>query len=241
MNVLMDPKKTSLMRLVTLSALCVSFVVNGENENVLRVDFSKINAGGRRSDTVVGTFYSINGRMVIKVSSPITQFMLVDSLCTLIYNPLEQTGVQIRRKNRAFLPCFHAFMGFFSRVTAVPGLNFHIKGTQKRNDSLYTQWVPDDRKSSFNGRIETVHYKDTPVRTSTYDGKSRLMYEMLYSHDTLIDGHHIPMHIATVEVWKNNTVREDVFFSKLAVGKTIPSEILHFKIPSEIPIKVIEW
>jgi hypothetical protein len=228
--------------LVRLLVLFIPFAVSGESDDVIKVEFTKVKAEKGRSDSVEGTIYSFERRLMIKIDCPIAQHMVVDSLSTLIYNPSEQACVQICRKSGAFLPVFSTFFGFFSAGgRIVPEVQFKISGTVKRGDSLYTQWAPDPRKTSFRGRIETAYYQDKPVSISTFDGKSRLLSLMLFSQDTLIKGAHIPLAITTCDIQKRDTVRERVSFRNLSIGGTIPESVRCFRVPPEVPCKVIEW
>ncbi|MBN2189165.1 MAG: hypothetical protein JW699_06910 [Chitinispirillaceae bacterium] len=231
-----------IIPLVRILVLFIPLTVSGESDEIIQVEFAKIKVEKGRSDSVEGTIYSFESRLLIKIDRPIDQRMVVDSLSTLIYNPSEQACVQIRRKSRAFLPVFSSFFDFLNAAgRIVPEQHFTIKGTVKRGDSLYTHWAPDHKRTSFRGRIETVYYRDKPVSVSTFDGKSRVLSLMLFSRDTLIKGFHLPMEITTCEIQKRDTVREKVSFRNLSMGGALPDSIRCFRIPPEVPCEVIEW
>lgn len=193
------------------------------------------------NDTVLGALYYTGGHMVIVVRLPIKQYMVIDSLQTIIYNPSEHTGIRITRKTSAFLPFFNTFIGFFKGEQFVPQVNFKIKTSAKKNDSLFTEWVPDAGKTDFRGKFETVFYRDKPVRATTSDKKGNLLYQMSFGHDTLIDGAHIPLEISTRTPTPSGSIQEDVEFRNVSINKPIPSEVTNFKIPPDVPIKVLEW
>ena len=212
----------------------------GQAHGTLNVDFTKVKSSKSGYDTINGNLHWFENRMVIKVTAPIVQFMSIDSLQTIIYNPMEQKGIRINRKTAAFLPFFNTFIGFFKGEQVVPQANFTIRASVKKNDSLYTEWGPDGNAASFRGKFETVFYRDKPIRATTYDKKGNLLYRMSFGHDTLIDGAHIPLRISTQTQVPSGSMFEDVEFRNISINQPIPSEITNFKIPAGVPIKVLE-
>jgi hypothetical protein len=213
----------------------------GEVAKFLTADFTKIKKSESTGDTVKGSAHWFENRLVIKVTAPIAQYMVIDSLQTIIYNPSENTGIRMIRKTRDFLPFFNTFSGFFKGEQVAPQVNFKIKTSVRKNDSLYTEWVPDGGKTSFRGKFEAVFYNDKPVRATTYDKKGALLYQMSFGHDTLINGTHVPLRIRARTPARSGSILEDVEFSNVSVNKPIPGEIAKFKIPPEASIKVMEW
>jgi hypothetical protein len=207
----------------------------------LQVSFTKIETRVSSIDTVKGTIYSFDGRMVIAIVYPITQFMLIDSLTTLIYNKEERVAVQIQRKSRSILPFFHTFIGFFSGEQAIPVMYFKIDQSFKKGDTLITCWVAKDKKSGFKGKIETAYWKDRPISTSSIDKKGRVLSRMVFSNDTMVSGKHVPLRIVTRTMQGADTLCEDVSFSNLQIGTPVPDSIRKITIPSDIPVKVLEW
>jgi hypothetical protein len=225
--------------------LCIAVLeaalLNNAVNSTLRVDFTKIESRNRNIDTVKGSIYSFENRIVVSISSPITQIMIIDSFTTLIYNPGEHSGVQIRRKAPSFLPFFQTFIGFFKGDQAIPAMYFRIAQSSKKGDTLFTSWVPADKKSGFKGRLETAYWKDRPVRTSSIDNKGRLLSRMLFSRDTLVNNKHVPLQIVTLTVQGSDTLQEKVTFGNLLINDPVPDSIRRFIVPSDVSIKVLEW
>jgi hypothetical protein len=206
----------------------------------LTADFVKVERQKEINDTVRGTLYYFSGRMVITIHSPITQYMLIDSMQTLIYNPSEHAGIKINHKAGAFLPFFHTFAGFFKGNQVVPQVNFKVKESVKKGDSLYSQWIPRDYTTAFKGRFETVYCNDRPVRATTYDKKGAVIGLMTFDQDTLINGTDIPLTIATLTPSRSGPVSESVKFRNVLLNKAIPFAIENFKIPSDVQVKELE-
>jgi outer membrane lipoprotein-sorting protein len=220
----------------------IAFLAEGGQANrTLTVDFKKIKTVKAASDTVKGTLFQFKNRMIIKVTAPIEQFFLIDSGTTVIYNSNEHSAIRLNSKAPAVMPFFNTFVGFFKGAQVVPQVNFRIKSSEKRGDSLYTQWVPDGDQTSFRGKFETVYYNDKPVRASTFDKKGILLYRMTFGHDTLISGAHVPLLISTLTPAGPGPILEDVEFRNVSVNRPVPADIVNFKIPDGVPIKVIEW
>ena len=229
----------------TSVALCIGvlvWMVNSEGSDIsLRVDFAKILNRNNIHDTVTGTIYSFDNRMVISITHPITQFMLIDSLTTLIYNKEERAVVQIKRKSRSILPFFHTFIGFFRGEQAIPVMYFKIDQSSQKGDTLITCWVAKDKKNGFKGKIETAYWKDRPVSTSSIDKKGRVLSRMVFSNDTMVTGKHVPFRIVTHTMQGADTLCEDVLFSNLQIGTPVPDSIRNIAIPPDVPVKVLEW
>lgn len=207
----------------------------------VNADFVKVEHQHINNDTVRGALYYTGGHMVILVRFPIEQYMVIDSLQTLIYNQSERTGIRIIGKTRAFLPFFNTFIGFFKGDQVAPQVNFKIKTSVRENDTLYTEWRPDGGKTSFTGKFETVFYNDRPVRATTCDKKGAILYQMSFGHDTVIGGAHVPLRISTRTPARIGSILEEVEFRNISVNKPVPDEIANFKIPDGVQVKVIEW
>jgi hypothetical protein len=213
----------------------------GEIRNEVSVDFTKIEMKHSRSDTVHGAIYSFEGRKVVKIGFPIVQYILIDSFSTLIYNPGERAGVQIRRKNITFLPFFQTFIGFFQGDKAFPLMHLRISASTINKDTLRTRWVPEDKSSRFHGFFEMVYCNDVPISVGTYDKKEKLLSQMLFSCDTIIAHHHVPLRIKTVTINNADTMLEDVTFHGVKIRDTVPGDVRDFKMPADVPVRVVEW
>lgn len=225
--------------LISLTLLCPRISADGSSP--LRVSFTKIESRASAADTVIGTVHSFDGRMVIAVTSPIIQYMLIDSAKTLIYNKDERTAIQLQQKGRLFLPFFHTFIGFFGGDQAIPVMDFKIRGSRKSGDTLVTTWAPKDKKTGFKGRIETVYWKDRPVQTRSLDNRGRELSRMEFSNDSLVNGRHVPFGIVTFTPNGAGMQREEVTFRDLAIGEPVPDSIKTMTIPAGIPVTVLEW
>jgi hypothetical protein len=235
--------KWGMMRIsITLCIIVLIWMVHSEGSNIpLSVDFTKILNRNNIHDTVTGTIYSFDNRMVISITHPINQYMLIDSLTTFIYNIDERSATQLQRKNPTFLPFFQTFAGFFGGDQAKPVTFFKIDNSRKTGDSLITTWVPKDKKTGFNGRIEMVYWNDRPLRTRSIDKKGRVLLRMEFSNDSLVRGRHVPFKILTRTVSGTDTLREEVAFRNLYLGMPPPDSIKTLRIPHDVPVKVLEW
>lgn len=231
------------MALLITITLCVflSAFPFSKPSSAIQVSFTKIESRVSSIDTVKGTIHSFDNRMVIVAAYPITQFMFIDSLTTLIYNKEERTAVQIRRKSRSILPFFHTFIGFLSGEQGIPVIQCKINQSSKRGDTLITNWVARDKKTGFKGKIETAYWKDRPLSTSFIDKKGRMLSQMVFSNNTMVNGRNVPLRIVTKTLQGADTLHEDVSFSSLLIGMPVPDSIKKIAIPPDIPIKVLEW
>jgi hypothetical protein len=226
-------------------ALCITilvWMVHSEGLFIpLSVDFTKILNRDRGHDTVTGKIHSFENRMVISVTHPINQYMFIDSLSTFIYNIEERSAIQLQRKSRSFLPFFQTYVGFFGDGQAIPVMFFKIDKSRKSGDSLVMTWVPKDKKTGFNGRIETVHWKDRPLSTCSIDKKGRILTRMEFSNDSLLNGRHVPFRMLTYTISGTDTLREEVLFRNLHIGMPPPDSIKIMRIPSDVSVKVLQW
>jgi hypothetical protein len=233
--------KNLFAKIGTLIAFVSLSAGGGEFNKTLSADFTKTKSGGSGVERVAGNLFWLGDRMVVTITSPIRQFFLIDSESTLIYNSGERSAVKLHSKNPAVLPLFTTFIGFFKGEQMVPRAKFRIKSSVKRGDSLYTQWVPEGDDVFFKGNFVTVYCVDEPVRAATYDNKGNLLYRMTFGHDTLIDGTRVPLRISTLTPVCSDSTLEEVDFRNVSVNKPVPAGIVNFKIPPEVPIKVLEW
>lgn len=237
-------RKNSLKKIGTLVVFVALSVGGGEVKRTLTADFTKCTktkSGMSGVESVKGNLYGFENRMVIKVTSPIIQYLIIDSGTTVIYNSGERSAFRLLSTNPAVFPFFATFIGFFKGDQMVPQVNFRIHSSVKRGDSLYTLWVPGGDKNTFRGEFETVYCNDNPVRVTTSDKKGKLLYQMTFGHDSLIDGARVPLRISTLTPVRSDSLLEEVEFSRVSVNKPIPDDITHFKIPPDVPIKVLKW
>jgi hypothetical protein len=220
---------------------CSGPTVSGGQVGSIAVDFIKTSGYNTITDTAQGTIYNFDGRLIIKVISPLSQYMIIDSLETIVYYPNERKVLIIRRTVRSFIPLFQTFVGFFRNDNPIPVLNFRISESQRKGDSLITRWTPRDKKVKFSGNLEMIYWRDMPVSTTSYDRKGRIVAQMLYSQDTTINGRHVPLHISSRLIQGKDALIETMSFRSLALDADIPPEVRGFKVPDDINPEVVQW
>jgi hypothetical protein len=179
--------------------------------------------------------------MVIKVTAPIAQFMIIDSSSTLIYNCGERSAIQFRSNSSAAMPLFQVFFKLYQGNQLLPPSPFKQGTTQKSGDTLHSTWILETKKKTSPVRFESVYYKDEPVMEGLYDAKGMCISLLQFSKDTLINGRHVPLRISSSVPQGSLMLIETVSICHLLTNANVPEEILHFKLPPEIPVKVIEW
>lgn len=224
-----------------LTAFLALSVAGAAPNRSLSVDFIRTKALKNNTETVTGTLYQSGDRIIINVTAPVAQFVVIDSASTLIYNPGERSAIQFHRRNTVVMPLFQTFLGFLQNDQIAPPPGFIMGTSERQGDSLRIRWVPEPRKTSLHGRFETIYCKDKPVRAGMYDKRGNLIYSQRFSRDLLVHGHHVPLLISSQTLQDSDTLNETVLFSNFAAEEVVPDEILRFKIPADVPIKDIEW
>jgi hypothetical protein len=218
--------------------------MDNEKTIPLHADFSKISHSLSKPsifDTIRGVLYSNYSKMFIKVTHPVLQLMIIDSTSSLIYYPEEKSALLLKRSNRPFMPFFQMFINFIRNEQPAPDIHFSLEESIKKDDTLYTFWIPSENRIKHKLRVTMAYCSDRPLSTSTFDKNGHLIGRMRYLSDTLLGGNHVPKRIM-METAQNTDVRyDDVVFSDILFGGPFSPELLNFHIPVGVPVKEMEW
>ncbi|HAJ80607.1 MAG TPA: hypothetical protein DCO75_12650 [Fibrobacteres bacterium] len=211
--------------------------VSGIKAETVKVDFKKVSS----TDTIMGTFYIFDNKMVSYVKYPVLQIMVIDSLQTLIYYPNEKTALFYKRTTSAIMPLFNMFLSFFYDRQFLSEINFILISSQKKDDTLITSWSTNNKKKKLTFTADMAFYNDKPLYCKTYNYKKDLTNKIDFFDYIIINGHDVPMKIQSTATENKKIFNESIQFTNPSINQPVPKEIKEFHVPAQTLVKEIKW
>ena len=238
------PKTAKLTALLLFTSLLCT-ALHAAPLKILSLDFARELTEGDKKETITGTLhYDVKAaRVVVEVTEPLKQIMVVQDKVLEIYYPVENQAFRFIAKGRIPLPFIESILQSTQAEYGLTAIGYSLDKHEIVDDVLYTHWTPPKKTKdklgpvilgSRDGRLISAEVK-------TPDGK--LNAKSFYRNHTRLGDSHIPMEVTSSIYGPNSEVleHEHVVYSNSQLNAQPPAPILQFEIPESVEVKEVEW
>lgn len=233
-----------LRYLILLFMLCPfgGDLVYGQIARSMSVEFTQITIKGASREAVKGNiYYQAPKRVVLKVTEPVYQWMVLERNTMLIYYPNEQKAFRFSSENPFSLPFFQAFVGVLKDDFGLSEAGFTLARNEMKEDTLLTYWKPPKQAKNILGNTMIGLARDRLVFVEVQDAKGKTLVKTTYRNHFQYGEVFFPLEIASVQYQGSSSIIEEVTYANPQFNVTLPQEIVDFRIPLGIEVKEIEW
>jgi len=184
-------------------------------------------------------YYKAPFKTVIKITAPINQWMILEDKEMIIYYPDDKKAFHIISSVNPFsMPFFRAFIGVVKEDYGLTELGYTLANYETNDNSLISHWNPPKKLSKFLGEF-ILEFKDNKIiRVELKNPKGKTLSKSLYKNHILYDAIYFPLEISTVLYLELGSTFEKVIYKNPQFNSLLPKEIVDFKIPGDIEVKL---
>ena len=212
---------------------------------ILSLDFTRELTENNKTETLAGTlhFDVKTARVVVEVTEPLKQIMVVQDKVLEIYYPIENQAFRFIAKGRIPLPFVESIIQSTQAEYGLTAIGYSLDRHEIAEDVLYTHWTsPKKAKDKLGGIIlGTRAGRLISAEVKTSDGK--LAAKSIYGNHAKLGGSYIPMEVTSSLYGPKSEVLEyeRVIYSNPHPNVQPPPSLLQFEIPESAKVKEMEW
>ena len=238
------PKNSKLtVPLLLTSLLCTT--LHAAPLKTLSLNFTRELTENNKTERTAGTLhYDVKAaRVVVEVTEPLKQIMVVQDKVLEIYYPVENQAFRFITKGRISLPFVESIIQSTQAEHGLTAIGYSLDRHEIMDDVLYTHWTPPKKAKDKLGTIILGSWagKLTSAEAKTPD--DQLAAKSFYRKHTKFGDSHIPMEVTSSLYGPKSEVleHERVVYSNPRLNPQPPTLILQFEIPKSARVKEVKW
>lgn len=187
-----------------------------------------------------GHIYYNNKKTILKITDPISQWMIIDSKSIIIYYPVEKEAMKINCSLPVALPFLDLFINVINENFGLAELGYHVEKNEFKNDTLYTYWGPAEKNRGSMGQVIFALVNNKIVFSESKDPQGKTIFKTFYQDHITSRTKYIPLKMTILKFFETGITIEDIVYANPVFNQPLPKEIINFRIPDNITIEVIE-
>ena len=240
---------TRRRRLLT-SGVCIvgvfllfSQVGQGAVLETFQADFARESSSGVKGEILRGrvSFEASAGRLLVEVSGPVHQWMVLQGKETLLYYPEQQQAFRMISKTDTSMPFFKVIWSCFKEDFDLARQGFKMARYEKKGTTLLSIWTPPANLSKLVGEATLEYDGNKLMRVEHKTAHGNMLSRAVFRQHTVFGGYAFPLEVAISYGSKQGVTDERVVYSNPRFNTPLPAVVRDFKIPAGIKVQDIEW
>ena len=211
----------------------------------LSLDFTRELTENGKTEHIAGILhYDVKAaRVVVEVTQPLKQIMVVKDKALEIYYPIEKQAFRFISKGRIPLPFVESIIQSTQAEYGLTAVGYSLEKHDIVDKVLYTYWAPPEKAKEKLGTVILGMRDDRLISAEVKNPKGYIIARSHYQDHSKIGVSYIPMKVTSstygpkVEVLQS----EHILYSNAQVNVDSPNPMLNFTIPKSVEVKEIKW
>ena len=232
----------------SISILFISLFVNALHAaplKTLSLDFTRELTENDKTEHIVGTLHydAKEARVVVEVSEPLKQIMVVKDKVLEIYYPVEEQAFRFISEGRIPLPFVESIIQSTQAEHGLTAIGYSLKEHDIVDKVLYSYWSPPEKAKDQLGTIILGMQDDRLISAEVKNPKGHIIARSYYQHHSKVGMNYIPMIVTSSTYDEKSEVlqHEHIVYSNPQVNADPQNPILNFTIPESVKMKEIKW
>jgi hypothetical protein len=242
-------KKQMLKNLkFVITLLFTLFLVNALHAaplKTLSLDFTRELTEDNITEHIAGTLhYDVQVvRVVVEVTQPLKQIMIVKDNVLEIYYPVEKQAFRFTSQGRIPLPFVESIIQSTQAEYGLTAIGYTLDRHDVVDRVLYTYWAPPKKAEDKLGPIILGMHDDRLISAEVKNPNGHIIGRSRYQNHTKIGINYIPMTVTSTTYDEKSEVHqhEQIVYSNPQVNAEHTNTILNFMIPESVEVKEIKW
>ena len=231
---------------ITLLLTCfLCHVLHASPLKTLSLDFTREVTENDKTERIAGTLHydAKAARVVVEVTQPLNQIMIVKDKFLEIYYPAEKQAFRFISEGRIPLPFVESIIQSTQVEHGLTAIGYSLEKHDIVNEVLYTHWEPPKKAKDKFGPIILGMQNDRLISAEIKNSKGYIIARSHYQNHSKIGISYIPMVVTSSAYDSKSEViqHEHIVYSNPQVNVESPNPILSFAIPESVEVKEVKW
>ena len=223
----------------------LAFSLHGAPLKTLSLDFKRELTENNKTEHIAGTLhYDIKAaRVVVQVTKPLQQIMVVKDKVLEIYYPKEKQAFRFVSEGRIPLPFIESILQSTQAEYGLTAIGYSLNKHDIVDEVLYTYWKPPEKAKDQLGTVILGMHDDKLISAEVKNPKGHIIARSFYQDHSKIGINYIPMKVTSSTYGAKSEVLqfEKIVYSNPQVNEKTQNPILNFRIPESVKVKVVKW
>lgn len=211
----------------------------------LSLDFTRELTENGKTEHIAGTLhYDVKAaRVVVEVTKPVKQIMVVKDNVLEIYYPVEKQAFRFTSEGRIPLPFIESIIQSTQAEYGLTAIGYTLDKHDVVEEVLYTYWKPPEKAKDTLGRVILGMHNDRLISAEIKNPEGYIIGRSRYQKHSKIGINYIPMAVTSSTYGEKSEVLrfEKIAYSNPQVNLELPNPILNFTIPESVEVKETKW
>ena len=217
--------------------------INADPLGTLSLKFTRDLTENGKTEHITGTLhYDIKAaRVVVEVTEPIQQIMIVKDRVLEIYYPVEKQGFRFIAEGRIPLPFIESIIQATQAEYGLTTIGYTLGKHEIVDNILYTHWNPPEKAKEDLGIVILGMLDEKLMTAEVKHPEGHIIAKSLYQNHRKFGNNYIPMKVVSSTYGTKSEIlqQEQVVYSNPQTNTKNP--ILSFKIPETVSVKEVKW
>lgn len=217
--------------------------VIAEQLSSLSLEFTREVTEQNKTEHLAGTLhYDVKAaRVVVEVTKPIQQIMIVKDRVLEIYYPVEKQAFRFIADGRIPLPFIESIIQSTQAEYGLTALGYTLGKHDIVDKILYTHWNPPEKARDQLGTVILGMSDEKLLTAEVKHPEGYIIAKSQYQNHSKFGNNYIPMKVISSSYGTKSEIlqQEQVVYSNPQTNTK--NSILSFKIPKSVSVKVVKW
>ena len=231
--------------IVLLLMFLVASALHAAPLKTLSLDFTRELTENGKTEHIAGTLhYDVKAaRVVVEVTKPVKQIMVVKDNVLEIYYPVEKQAFRFISEGRVPLPFVESIIQTTQAEYGLTAIGYALDKHDVVEEALYTYWKPPEKAKDTLGSVILGMHNDRLISAEIKNPEGYIIGRSRYQNHSKIGINYIPMAVtsSTYNAKSEVTQHEEIIYSNPEVNAKTPNPMLNFTIPESVEVKESKW
>lgn len=237
--------KNSVFFTILLFILLLVDVLYAAPLKTLSLEFTRELTENGKTEHIAGTLhYDVKAaRVVVEVTKPVKQIMVVKDNVLEIYYPVEKQAFRFISEGRVPLPFVESIIQTTQAEYGLTAIGYTLDKHDVVEEVLYTYWKPPEKAKDTLGSVILGMHNDRLISAEIKNPEGYIIGRSRYQNHNKIGINYIPMAVtsSTYDAKSEVIQHEQIVYSNPAVNTKTPNPMLNFTIPESVEVKESKW
>ncbi|MCG9126683.1 hypothetical protein JT359_03680 [Candidatus Poribacteria bacterium] len=232
-------------KLLLLILYSIVFIptINANQLTSLSLEFTREVTEQDKTEHLAGILhYDVKeARVVVEVTEPIQQLMIVKDSVLEIYYPVEKQAFRFIAEGRIPLPFIESIIQSTQAEYGLTAIGYTLGKHEIVDKILYTHWHPPEKAKEELGTVILGMSDEKLMTAEVKHPKGYIIAKSDYQNHIKFGNNYIPMKVVSSTYGTKSEIlqQEQVIYSNPQANTKNP--MINFKIPESISVKVVKW
>lgn len=211
----------------------------------LSLNFTRELTENDKTEHIAGTLHydTKATRVVVEVTEPLKQIMVVQDKALEIYYPVEKQAFRFISEGRIPLPFVESIVQSTQAEHGLTAIGYSLEKHDVVDKVLYSYWSPPKKAKDQLGTVILGMQDDKLISAEVKNSKGHIIARSHYQNHSRLGVNYVPMMVTSSTYGEKSEVlqREQVVYSNPLVNTDPRNPILNFAIPESVEVKEIKW